>query len=175
MNRHVKHLVIAAATALLFSGQAMACGGARACMADKGTMQQGQGGSCPYQGHMPAGATQTHAKKIPGASSDYVRRMLRNGEQLGLSAEQRKQIEEILVTAEKEAAEAAARADTVVADFYGRLRTKKTGAADIDAYARRMGELHAARLKANLTASIKASELLTPEQKKKFYAGSRKR
>lgn len=167
MNKYIKHLIIAAGATLLISGQAIACEG-KSCAA----MQQAQGDSCPYKGHKPAHAMQKHqAKKVPGASSNYVHRILSKGEQIGLSAGQRKQIEDILVATMKETAEADARADAVVAEFYGKLRAKKAGDADVDAYAKRMGELHATRLKANLTASMKASALLTSEQKEKFYAG----
>ena len=74
----------------------------------------------------------------------------------------------------KDSAEADARGDAVVAEFYGKLRAKKAGDAEVEAYTKRMGELHAARLKANLTAYMKASALLTPEQKEKFYAGKKK-
>ena len=70
-------------------------------------------------------------------------------------------------------AESRARAEAAAAVFYGKLKAGKVDDAEIDSYAARMGELHAARLKANLTASTGASALLTAEQKKKLYAGKR--
>ena len=167
MNGYLKHLVAAAAAALLFAGQALAACPDGAC-AGKGNPE-----SCPYKGHKPAHHMSQQVSKVPGASNSYVHRILAKGEQIGLSDEQRKQIEEILIAAEKESAEADARADAVVAEFYGKLRAKKAGAAEIDAYAKRMGELYAARLKANLNASTKASNLLSAEQKEKFYAGKK--
>lgn len=194
MHRKLKFLIIALGAALLISGQAVAgCAGKASCTADKrGCCMAGKANcaadkkGCDMAGKAAAqtgkrecndrsGQRAWHDKKrhagYPGKNSHYVQKILRRGEAIGLSDKQRRQIEEILVAARKETAESRARAEALAVELYGKLRSGKVGDADVDAYAARMGELHAARLKANLSASLKASALLSAEQKQKLYAG----
>lgn len=188
MQKKLKYLIAVLGSLLLLSGQALACGGAKPCMAGNTGSQmnkdcpmkkdcpvkkdcpKGKGAACKGHGYSHAG--KQHAR-IPGKSSSYVRRILRLGDEIGLSDTQRQQIEDILIAASKQSAEARARADSVAAELYGKLRSGGVDDAGISAYAERMGELYASRLKANLTASVRASSMLSAEQKKKLYAGKK--
>lgn len=179
MHKKLKQLIIALGAALLIATPAMACGGKASCMAGKGGCMAGKAAAhtakkeCNYKG----GHQAWHGKKrhagYPGRDSHYVKKILSRGDEIGLSDEQRRQIEDLYAAAKKEVAESRARAEAAAAVFYGKLKAGKVDDAEIDSYAARMGELHAARLKANLTASTGASALLTAEQKKKLYAGKR--
>ena len=177
MRNTMKHLMIATGAVLLLSTPAMACGGNASCMAGKASCMASKSAAQPAdKGYMHKGGHHSwHGKKrhagYPGRDSHYVKKILSRGDEIGLSEEQRRQIEELYIAAKRETAESRARAETVATEFYGKLKAGKADDAEIDAYAARMGELHAARLKANLAASTKASALLSAEQKKKLYAG----
>lgn len=194
MYQKMKYVIAVAVIAMFASGQALACGGAKGCMSGQAGTQTSK--ECPMQKDCPMkkdrpmkkdcqmgkgsaykGHGYSHAKKhhtnIPGKSTRYVHKILRRGDEIGLSDTQRRQIEDILIAAEKEGAEARARAEAVAAEFYGKLKAGKVNDNEIGAYASRMGELHAARLKANLSASLRASSMLSAEQKAKLYAGKK--
>lgn len=117
------------------------------------------------------GKSYGHAKHhdIPGKSPAYIRKIVKATDKLGLSDKQRKQIGELLVQAETAAAEVHAKAEIAVAEFKSKLHSGKATDRDMQAYAKLMGELHSAKLEANLKASMAAAKLLTPEQKQKLY------
>ncbi|ATX82354.1 hypothetical protein Ga0123462_1491 [Mariprofundus ferrinatatus] len=168
MKKQLQHLMIATSAALLLSGTAMACGG-KQCSAE----------DCSFKGEKAASCSKGDAKSsgyhkrsghhnIPGNSPDYVRKILKNG---NLNDKQRKEVGELLVAAETGAAKAHAEAQITVAEFRTTLHSGDLKDRDIKAYAKRMGELRAAKLEANLMASVKASRLLTDEQKAGLYSG----
>ncbi len=114
---------------------------------------------------------QAHGKHhaIPGKSPAYIRKIVKSADKLGLSDKQRKQVGELLVQAESAAAEVHAKAEIAVAEFRGKLHSGEATDRDMRAYARLMGELHSAKLEANLKASMAAAKLLNTEQKQKLY------
>lgn len=131
--------------------------------------------ACDANGAKSASCPAYHAKKghhaIPGKSPNYIRKILRNADRLGLSDKQRQQIGKLLVEAESDAARAHAEAEVTVAAFKSRLHSGSVSDKEVNAYTKRMGELRAARLAANLKASVATSRLLTEEQQSKLYAG----
>lgn len=169
MKRHLKHLMIATSAVLLLATSAQACGGKPCSSA-----------SCNFKGEKSEKCMTDYAKgsshnksahyKIPGNSPDYIRKIIKKADAIGLSEKQRKQVGELLVAAETAAAKAHAEAQIEVADFRTRLHSGDLKDRDIKAYAKRMGELRAAKMEANLTASVKASRLLNDEQKGLLYA-----
>ncbi|MDT8376823.1 MAG: Spy/CpxP family protein refolding chaperone [Mariprofundaceae bacterium] len=108
---------------------------------------------------------------IPGKNPNYIRKILKGADRIGLSDRQRQQIGDLLVQAEVDAARAHAEAETTVAAFRSRMHSGKLSDKEVAAYTRRMGELRAARLSANLKASVAASRLLSDEQKARLHAG----
>jgi len=132
------------------------------------------GGS--HHGSTAAGAHGSYHGKgghaaIPGQSPAHLRRILKHADLIGLSDSQRKQIGKLLIEAETEAARAHAEAEIAVAAFRSRLHGGKVSDSEVNAYSKRMGELRAARLRANLKASMAASRLLSDQQKAKLYGG----
>jgi len=140
-----------------------------------------------YDGHgslpkpCPLGVKQASGKHhgkyghhaIPGKTPNYIRKLLKRADRVGLSDKQRKQIGDLLVQAEVDAARAHAEAEITVAAFRSRLHSGKVTDKELNGYAKRMGELRTARLSANLKATVAASRLLSDEQKSKLYTGKR--
>jgi hypothetical protein len=140
-----------------------------------------------YDGHgpvskpCPLGVKQASGKHhgqyghyaIPGKTSNYIRKILKRADTIGLSDRQRKQIGDLLVQAEVDTARARAEAQIAVAEFRSKLRSGNVSDHDVKAYSKRMGELRSDKLNANLTASVKASRLMSDEQKSRFYAGKK--
>jgi len=172
MKKQLKHLMIAASAAMLFSTPALACGG-KPCASE----------SCDFKGEKAEQCAKGYAKgsaykksghhNIPGNGPDYIRKILKKADAIGLSDKQRKQVGELLVVAETGAAKAHAEAQIEVAEFRGKLHGGSLKDSDIKAYTKRMGELRAAKYEANLMASVKASRLLNDEQKAGLYAGKK--
>ena len=138
-------------------------------------------GNRPVPKPCPLGAKQASGKHhgqyghyaIPGKTSNYIRKILKRADIVGLSDKQRKQIGDLLVQAEVDTARARAEAQIAVAEFRNKLRSGNVSDRDVEAYSKRMGELRSDKLNANLTASVKASRLLSDAQKSKFYAGKK--
>lgn len=122
----------------------------------------------------PTEASAHHAnsghRAIPGQRIDYLRRMLKEADAIGLNDKQRKQIAALLIDAESRSAHAHAESEVAVAAFRARLHAGAVSDREVDAYVKRMGELRAERLAANLQATVAAGRLLTTEQKSKLYA-----
>ena len=132
-----------------------------------------QSNSCPPGAKQVRG--EHHGKyghhAIPGKTPNYIRKILKGADRIGLNDKQRKQIGDLLVQAEVDAARAHAEAETAVASFRSRLHSGDLSDKEVAAYTRRMGELRTARLSANLKASVAASRLLSDEQKSRLHAG----
>lgn len=149
MKKQLKTLMIASAAALLLMPAAATAGKSYA--------------SGSYHGKSG------HAS-IPGQSPDYIRKILKSADRIGLNEKQRKQIGELLVQAQVDAARAHGEAELAVAAFRSQLHSgTPVTDAQVNAYTKRMGELRGQRLSANLKASVAASRLLTAEQKAKLY------
>ncbi|PJA31559.1 MAG: hypothetical protein CO187_08770 [Zetaproteobacteria bacterium CG_4_9_14_3_um_filter_53_7] len=116
-----------------------------------------------------------HAKSghaaIPGQTPDYIRKVLKRADAIGLSDKQRQQVGALLVQAESQAATAHAEAEITVAAFRSQLHAGTVSDKDVNAYTARMGELRAVRLAANLKASVAVSRLLSDEQKSSLHGG----
>jgi len=170
MNKQMKQLIIAAATALLLSSPALACGG-KPCASESCDFKGAKSEHCVQGDAKGSGYKTSVHHNIPGNSPDYIRKILKKADVIALSDKQRKQIGELLVAAETAAAKVHAEAQIEVAEFRGKLHGSKLKDSDIKAYSQRMGELRAAKYEANLMASVKASRLLTDEQRAGLYAG----
>jgi len=168
MNKTVKYLISAAVAAAVFVAPAMACGGKPCSSAN-----------CDFKSeNCPTSKNKSSYKKghrnIPGKSPAYVRKILKKGDQVGLNDSQKKEVGKLLIAAETGAAKAHAEAQIVVADFRSKLHSKGgVSDSDIKAYIKRMGELRSDKLMSNLMASVRASRLLSDEQKSKLYAGKK--
>ncbi len=129
---------------------------------------------CDISAKKSAAASNYHAHgkhhAIPGKTPDYIRKIVKAADRLGLSDKQRKQVGELLIQAETGAAAVHARAQIAVADFKSKLHAGDATERDIKDYAKQMGELHSAKLQANLKASVAAAKLLSAEQKQMLYA-----
>ncbi|GAV19143.1 hypothetical protein MMIC_P0072 [Mariprofundus micogutta] len=169
MNKQLKHLMIATSAALLLSTSALACGG-KACPASDCDFKGAKAQDCPLSTAKAPAYKESGHYKIPGKSPRYIRKILSKSDLIGLSDKQRKQIGELLLAAETGAAKAHAEAQITVAEFRSKLHSGNLNDRDIKAYTARMGELRAAKLQANLMASVKASRLLSDEQKSRLYA-----
>ncbi|MFC1536254.1 hypothetical protein ACFL48_00390 [Pseudomonadota bacterium] len=166
MNKTFKYLVSAAVAAAMFATPAMACGG-KACGSKNCDFKADKSRSCPTKGK----SYKKGHHKIPGKSAAYVRKILKKADRIGLSSSQKKEVGKLLIAAETGAAKAHAEAQITVADFRSRLHGGKLSDSDLKAYTKRMGEHRSDKLMANLMASVKASRLLTDEQKAKLYSG----
>lgn len=172
MNKHMKQLTLAISALLLLSTSAMACGG-KACSATNCEYKAAHGQAFAYGSvHGTVNKKSAH-HNLPGNKPTYIRMILKKGDVIGLTDKQRKQIGELLIAAETGAVKAHAEAEVVVAGFRSRLHSGELKDGDIKAYARRMGDLRAAKYEANLMASVKASRLLDDEQKSKLHAGKK--
>ncbi|ATX79253.1 LTXXQ motif family protein [Mariprofundus aestuarium] len=172
MKKQLKHLMVAAAAVMLFSAQALACGG-KQCASESCDFKGAKAENCAKGYAKGSGYKKSAHHKIPGNSPAYIRKILKKADAIGLTDKQRKQVGELLVAAETGAAKAHAEAQIEVAEFRGKLHGGSLNDSDIKAYAKRMGELRAAKYEANLMASVKASRLLNDEQKSKLYAGKK--
>jgi len=172
MKNQFKHLMLATSAALLLSTPALACGG-KPCASESCDFKGEKAQSCPKATGKSSGYKKSGHYNIPGNSPDYIRKILKKADAIALSDKQRKQVGELLVTAETGAAKAHAEAEIEVASFRSKLHSSGLKDSDIKAYTKRMGELRAAKLEANLTASVKASRLLSDEQKSRLYAGKK--
>lgn len=172
MNKHLKHLMIATSAALLLSTSAIACGG-KPCGSESCDFKGAKSEKCAKGYAKESGYKKSGHYKIPGKSPAYIRKILKKSDAIGLSEKQRKQVGELLVAAETAAAKAHAEAQIEVASFRSKLHSGGLKDADIKAYTKRMGELRAAKMEANLMASVKASRLLNDEQKSRLYAGKK--
>jgi len=172
MNKHLKHLMIATSAALLLSTSAIACGG-KPCASESCDFKGAKAEKCAKGYAKGSGYKKSAHHKIPGNSSAYIRKILKKSDAISLTDKQRKQVGELLVAAETGAAKAHAEAQITVADFRSKLHSGSLKDSDIKAYTKRMGELRAAKLAANLMASVKASRLLNDEQKAGLYAGKK--
>ena len=172
MKKQLKHLMIAAAAAMLFSTPTLACGG-KPC-ASKSCDFKGEKAEQCAKGYTKGSADKKSGHhNIPGNSPAYIRKILKKADAIGLTDKQRKQVGELLVAAETGAAKAHAEAQIEVTEFRGKLHGGSLNDSDIKAYTKRMGELRAAKYEANLMASVKASRLLNDEQKAGLYAGKK--
>ena len=172
MKKQLKHLMVAAATAMLLSTPVLACGG-KPCASESCDFKSAKAENCAKGYAKGSGYKKSAHHKIPGNSPAYIRKILKKADAIGLTDKQRKQVGELLVAAETGAAKAHAEAQIEVAEFRGKLHGGSLNDSDIKAYAKRMGELRAAKYEANLMASVKASRLLNDEQKSKLYAGKK--
>ena len=172
MKKHLKHLVIATSAALLLSTSAIACGG-KSCGSESCDFKGAKSEKCAKGYAKGSGYKKSAHHKIPGKSPAYIRKILKKADAIGLSEKQRKQVGELLVAAETGAAKAHAEAEIEVAAFRTKLHGGDLKDRDIKAYAKRMGDLRAAKMEANLMASVKASRLLNEDQKAKLYAGKK--
>ena len=191
MHKYIKHFIAALAAFMLLSSPALACGGkscspgqcankaghAKSCMAGKEKCAMNKAGhaqKCAAGDKTCAMNKTGYAKKghalVPGKTSNYTRKILSKGELIGLSDTQRKQINELLATAEASTARARYLSSALVQELYGKLRSGGVSDGEIKAYTKRMGELRAAHLEANLMASVHTAALLSEEQKAKLYA-----
>ena len=122
----------------------------------------------------PTGHSSGHGKHghhaIPGNSLDHIRKILKSADAIGLDNSQRKQVATLLIDAETQVAKAHAEAEVTVAEFRAKMHTGKLSDKEVKAYTKKMGELRAEKLSANLMASVKASRLLSDEQKSKLYS-----
>lgn len=176
MNKYVKHLIIAATAIMFLSSPALACGG-KSCSPKQCAYKSGHAQGCAYGDKACAMKKMGYAKKgharVPGKTSHYIHKILNKGELIGLSDAQRKQITALLVEAETGAAKARAQSSALIAEFYGKLRSGGVGDDEIKAYTKRMGELRAAHLQANLMSSVHAAALLSDEQKARLYGNKK--
>ncbi len=152
-----KNSIVIAAMMMVYPLSAVACDG------------KGSGsGSCL------TGKSSYHGKHdhhtIPGRSPGHIRDILKSADRIGLSEKQRKQIGELLVEAESGVAKAHAEAEVTVAEFRSRLHSGSVTDKEVTAYTKKMGQLRATSLSANLKASVSTSRLLTDEQKSKLYS-----
>lgn len=169
MNKSLKHLIVATSAALLFSTSVLACGAAP-CGTENCDFNGAKPEKCEKGYAKKAGYKRSAYHKIPGNSPSYVRKILKKGD---LNDKQRKQVGALLIAAETDAAKAHAEAQIAVAEFRTKLHSGDLKDRDIKAYAKRLGELRAAKLETNLMASVKASRLLTADQKAGLYAGGK--
>lgn len=195
MKEYLNYLIGAVVALMLMSGSALACGGMSCspgqCANKAGQVQACAGGEqacamgkmgCSKKMHTMNNAggekkcvmsKMGHAKKghppAPGKTSNYARNILQKGELIGLSDMQRKQINELLANAEAGVAKARVQSLVLVKAFYGKLRDGGVSDNEIKAYTKRMGELRAAHLQANLMASVQTAALLSDEQKAILY------
>jgi len=170
MNKHLKHLMIATSAAVLLSTPALACGG-KACPSQDCDFQGVKAQDCPIGSAKSSGYKKSGHDNIPGNKPSYIRKILKKGDAIALTDKQRKQIGDLLIAAETAAARTHAEAQITVSDFRSKMHAGELSDADIKAYTKRMGELRTAKFQANLAASVKASRLLSAEQKTKLYAG----
>jgi len=155
MNKRTKSIIVTAII-LAFPAIAIACDGTHAKSA-----------SCPAAGKH--GASHTH-HAVPGKSPDHIRAILKGADRIGLSEKQRQQVGVLLIEAESAVAKAHAEAEVTVAAFRSRLHSGSVSDKEVNSYSKKMGELRAATLAANLKASVAASRLLSDEQRAKLYA-----
>ncbi|OIO72180.1 MAG: hypothetical protein CO186_03635 [Zetaproteobacteria bacterium CG_4_9_14_3_um_filter_49_83] len=160
MNKMTKHMIIAAMMVVL-PVSAIAC-------ETKGVKSP----ACTLDGHGSYHGKQGH-NAIPGRTPDYLRNILKGADRIGLNGKQRTMIGELLVEAESDAAKAHAEAEVTVAEFKLRLHSGSLSDKEVNAYTKKMGELRAAQLAANLKASVAASRLLSDEQKAKLYTSKK--
>ena len=121
----------------------------------------------------PSSNCRAAASRIPGKTSQDIHKILNKGELIGLSDAQRKQITALLVEAETGTARASAQSSALIAEFYGKLSSGGVSDDEIKAYTKRMGELRAAHLQANLMSSVHAAALLSDAQKAKLYGNKK--
>ncbi len=155
-----KHLIIATAAMLL-------------AMPTQATATDRAVSSYSTEGKVSTSYKTSSHYKIPGTSPSYIRNILKKAARIGLTDKQFKELGGLLVEAETGAAEAHAQAELTVAKFRTRLHSGHLSDKEIHTYTSRMGELRSAKLQANLMASVRASRLLTAEQKSKLYAGKK--
>lgn len=164
-----KYLLMAAAISMLFSTPVQACG-SKACDLKNCDYKGTKAKACPTTSTKASAYKKSGHYHIPGKKPTYIRKILNKADVIGLSDRQRKQIGELLISAETGAAKAHAQAQITVAEFRSKLHSGNLSDADIKAYTNRMGALRSAKLAANLNASVKASRLLSDEQKSRLYA-----
>ena len=172
MNKYVRHLMIAAIAIMFLSSPALACGGMacspKSCANNAGYAQGCAAGDKTCVMNKMGDAKKGHTR-IPGKTSQYVHKILNKGELIGLSDVQRKQINDLLANAEAGVAKARVQSWVLIKAFYGKLRAGGVSDNEIKAYTKRMGELRAAHLQANLMSSVHTAALLSDEQKAKLY------
>jgi len=169
MNKTIKYLMSAAVTAAMIATPAMACGG-KPCGAKNCDFKSDKSKPCPTKGK----SYKKGHHKIPGKSASYVRKILKSADRIGLNDSQKKEVGKLLIAAETGAAKAHAEAQITVAGFRSKLHSKGgVSDSDVKAYTKRMGELRSDKLMSNLMASVKASRLLSDEQKSRLYAGKK--
>ena len=137
----------------------------------------GTGNSCPQQGKHHSGSYGKHCSKsgkhaIPGSSPAHLRMILKRADTLGLSDKQRKQVGDLLVQAQTEAAKAHAQMEVTVAEFKAKMHAGKAGEKDMRTYAKRVGELRTAKLLAHLLACNEAKSILSENQREQMKAMS---
>jgi len=170
VNNKIK-IIITAAVVTAFPLVGLACGD-QGC--DPKTCEI-MGANQPVKAyHGKAGKTGKYARSahhlIPGNSPAYIRKILKKADALDLTEKQLKQVGDLLVQAETSAAKVHAESQIEVASFRTKLHSKNITDKDVTSYTKRMGELRAAKLSANLKASVAASRLLSDEQMQKLYA-----
>ncbi len=172
MKKNIKHFILMAAASMLISTPALACGGT-SCPSESCDFKGKKVESSEKNWAEPSAYKKTKRYNIPGNSPKYIRNILKKSAALELTDQQKKQIGALLKTAESDASKAHDVAKLTVVEFRKKMYAGGLKETEIKMYAKQMGELRAARFQSNLMASVKASRLLSDEQKSKLYGGKK--